>query len=1079
MSRLAQSASAPAGVDASFGRLVDDLISRMQAGETIDWSAVERGNPEHAAGLRAVRPALGAVAELSHSGESALAGVAVGADAPAGFVAGVLGDFRIHHEVGRGGMGVVYEAEQISLCRRVALKVLPFAATMDPRHLQRFRHESQAAAMLHHPNIVPVFGVGCERGVHYYAMQLIPGRSLAAMIGELRDKDEGGRVKDDSKTADLSSPFIPPPSSFPTAPVAAFSTQRARRDRAHYRHVAELVAQAADALEYAHAMGVVHRDVKPANLLLDDAGHLWVTDFGLAKLDAAAGITLSGDFLGTLRYMSPEQALAKHGLVDHRTDVYSLGATLYELLTLRPAVDGADKQEILKKIAFEEPAALRRLDPAVPAELETVTLKALAKTPGDRYATARELAEDLRRWLGDQTIKAKPPTLRHKLAKWVRRHPGVTWTAGIAVLLIAGLVAGGIGWAARDRAARQLALDQEAARALVEAETWYGRDNQPEALAAVKRAEALLASGGGREDLRQRARRWRADLAMVKQLEGTRLAQTTMKDDFYDRASADPAYRDAFKEYGIDVMALVPDEAAERIRASVICEALVVALDDWIWIKPSADLAGRDRLLAIARLADPNEWHDRFRDLALQKDRAAVEDLADGPEVAGLSSQYAVLLGRALTAVGAAPKAVALLSAAHARRPEDFWLNFELGHTLLWRIRPFRAAEAAGYYRAALVVRPNDPTIHCNVGWALVYMPGHLDEGMSWFRRAIELKEDYADAYNALGLAFAKKEAWDEAIDLYRQSLQHGSKWPHVRIHLGAAYTRTREWDKAIAALDEAIRLQPRNPSAHTQRGNTLREMGRPDEAIDAYREAIRVQPKYADAYNALGATYGMVKGNWSEAIDLYQKSISLDPYAPNVHHNLGVAYAKTRHWDKALAALNEAIRLNPDYHQAHFQLAQTYAQLAQWDAAVAAYQAAMREPRYHMARNNLAWLLATCPESRRRDPARAVKLAQQALKISPDSPTYWNTLAAAHYRAGDWKAAIADLTKAGELRPGANGFDLFILAMAHRQLGDKEQARHFYDQAVQWTDNNRPNHEELRRFRTEAAELLGIDKQD
>src|SRR6516165_9463760 len=148
-----------------------------------------------------------------------------------------------------------------------------------------------------------------------------------------------------------------------------------------YRRVAELVAQAADALEYAHSLGVVHRDVKPANLLLDDGGRLWITDFGLARFGPDAGLTMSGDLLGTLRYMSPEQALARHGLVDHRTDVYSLGATLYELLTLHPAADGASKEEVLHRLAFEEPVAPRKLDRSIPAELETVTLKALAKDP--------------------------------------------------------------------------------------------------------------------------------------------------------------------------------------------------------------------------------------------------------------------------------------------------------------------------------------------------------------------------------------------------------------------------------------------------------------------------------------------------------------------------------------------------------------------------------------------------------------------------------------------------------------------------------------------------------------------------
>ncbi|HTK76608.1 MAG TPA: serine/threonine-protein kinase, partial [Gemmataceae bacterium] len=429
--------------------LLDALAERLQSGDASAVDAFLGEHPEHGDDLRRMLPAMRVLAGLD-SFDAPTA-----PDRESGGSPRELGDFRLLRELGRGGMGIVYEAEQLSLNRRVALKVLPFAGALDPRQLQRFRHEAQAAAMLHHPNVVPVFGVGCERSVHYYAMQLIEGRSLAAVIDELKGRDEGGGMRDEvkAKAADFHSSFIPYPSSHPTAPVAGLSTQRARRDRAHYRHIAELIAQAADALEYAHSMGVVHRDVKPANLLLDESGHLWVTDFGLAKLDAAVGMTVSGDLIGTLRYMSPEQALARHGVVDHRTDVYSLGATLYELLTLRPAVDGADKHELLKVIAFEEPFAPRNLDKAIPAELETVTLKCLAKNPGERYATARELADDLRRWLEDKAVRAKPPTLRQRLAKWMRRYVAVVWAAAAVLLMVSvALVTGTVlVWQERER----------------------------------------------------------------------------------------------------------------------------------------------------------------------------------------------------------------------------------------------------------------------------------------------------------------------------------------------------------------------------------------------------------------------------------------------------------------------------------------------------------------------------------------------------------------------------------------------------------------------------------------------------
>jgi serine/threonine protein kinase len=184
-------------------------------------------------------------------------------------------------------------------------------------------------------------------------------------------------------------------------------------------------------------MGVVHRDIKPANLLVDVRGKLWVTDFGLAHCQSQAGLTMSGDLVGTLRYMSPEQALAKRVLIDHRTDIYSLGVTLYELLTLEPAFNGGDRQELLRQIAFEDTRPPRRLNKPIPAELETIVLKAMEKNPAERYATAQELADDLRRFLEDKPIRAKRPTLVQRAGRWGRRHTSVIWSAAIISLILA------------------------------------------------------------------------------------------------------------------------------------------------------------------------------------------------------------------------------------------------------------------------------------------------------------------------------------------------------------------------------------------------------------------------------------------------------------------------------------------------------------------------------------------------------------------------------------------------------------------------------------------------------------------
>jgi serine/threonine protein kinase len=340
---------------------------------------------------------------------------------------GTLGDFRLLRVVGRGGMGIVYEAEQQSLGRRVAVKVLPFAATLDGRHLQRFRDEARAAALLHHTHIVPVYGMGSDRGVNYYAMQYIDGQTLADVITGLR-RDAAARPRRAGES---------PADTTALPPAAVLSTERSNGGQAFYRSVARLGVQAAEALTHAHALGVIHRDIKPGNLLLGAGGHLWVTDFGLARFPDEPGLTRTGDVVGTLRYMSPEQALGKPTPVDHRSDVYALGATLYELSTLEPAYPGEDREELLRQIATAEPKEPRRLDPATPRELETVILKAMAREPDRRYATAAEFADDLRRFLEHRPVKARRPSLAERFAKFTRRHRAATIAAAVVLALAA------------------------------------------------------------------------------------------------------------------------------------------------------------------------------------------------------------------------------------------------------------------------------------------------------------------------------------------------------------------------------------------------------------------------------------------------------------------------------------------------------------------------------------------------------------------------------------------------------------------------------------------------------------------
>jgi serine/threonine protein kinase len=356
----------------------------------------------------------------------------------------VLGDYRIVREIGRGSMGVVYEAVQISLGRRVALKVLPLAGALDERHLARFKNEAQAVAQLHHTNIVSVFGVGCERGVHFYAMQLIEGQTVAELIAQLRErkKDKETKTQGDRETnapgeAKGTQTAINSGNSGSLSPclLVFLSPIDSASQAGHYRRVARLMHQAAQALDHAHERGVIHRDVKPANLIIDAHGQLWITDFGLAQLQAGPDLTQTGDMVGTLRYTSPEQASGQRTL-DHRSDLYSLGATFYELLTLQPVFPSSCRVQLQNHIAEREPCPLRRLERRVPVELETIVLKCLAKSPTERYASGRDLADDLERFLNHRPIRARRPSLLERARKGLRRHPGVAVALGLALVLV-------------------------------------------------------------------------------------------------------------------------------------------------------------------------------------------------------------------------------------------------------------------------------------------------------------------------------------------------------------------------------------------------------------------------------------------------------------------------------------------------------------------------------------------------------------------------------------------------------------------------------------------------------------------
>lgn len=462
-------------------RLADEFAARCRKGESPSIAEYAARYPRFASRIQDLFPAV-ALMECLRSDEKAKRKAAAVrerfARAPE-----QLGDFVILREIGRGGMGIVYEAEQKSLARRVAVKVLPKHVLLLDKHLRRFQREAQTAARLRHTNIVPVFGVGEQEGLHYYVMPLIRGVGLDEVIRVVRAGTGShpagatacGVAADRELSAVVRELIAAKFPGLPRTQVSADSDggqdadrrgppdSTARRTPAeHGRWAAQVGLQAAEALQYAHSQGTLHRDIKPGNLLIDEDGVVCVADFGLARAVDPAELSQSSEVAGTLRYMAPEQL---RGVADARSDVHAIGLTLYELLTLRPAFEGSHRGHCPNSQARSEPVPPRKINRAIPRDLETIVLKCLAVDPSRRYATADALAADLRCFLQDQPIRARRASWAERGRRWCRRNPALAAVSVVAAMLLIAVAATLVSSGMRTRAAYA-----EATRALARAE---------------------------------------------------------------------------------------------------------------------------------------------------------------------------------------------------------------------------------------------------------------------------------------------------------------------------------------------------------------------------------------------------------------------------------------------------------------------------------------------------------------------------------------------------------------------------------------------------------------------------------
>jgi serine/threonine protein kinase/Flp pilus assembly protein TadD len=814
--------------------LADSFVGRLRAGQRPSIAEYAERYPDLAGDIQELLPALVEL-EQNASADSQGGGGAIRTGPPPQ----QLGEYTIVREIGRGGMGVVYEAVQESLGRHVALKVLQVGGLCGAQ-LERFRREAKAAARLHHTNIVPVYGISEHAGVHYYAMQFIQGQSLNLVIDELRRQrnhpasenpagiehirsdalsdspDEMRAQENDSASANGYAADVPLSSEFST-PASADE---------FYRSVARVGLQVAEALAYAHSQGILHRDIKPSNLLLDGRGTVWVTDFGLAKSDRADDLTDAGDVVGTLHYMAPERL---DGKSDPRSDVYGLGATLYELVALQPLFHVRARAKLIEHILYEEPLALRKCDRRIPRDLETIVEKALLKEPSERYASAQQMADDLRLFLADRTIRARRTTTAERMWRWRRRNPALA-TVTAALLLVTALGFAGVAWKWRDaEIARQdeHIAREEADRRADEIRQGHERLKQASSLVDVG---ARFAESGGWDDAAiafSEAIRLRPELASGWEKRG----ELYYRLGLFELATAD--LQNAFKLHR-------PSFHVQWLRLAL----LYLHVGDTDGYRQVRDLMQKN----IFGTADPNAALSLARTCLLMElpeaDTRQWTTLAEKSLAAHPAERFRYVLSIAQFRAGQYEEAIALCTSSADNRtaPELNYPLLAMAHARLGSLDQARTAFAAAaqsrdkWIQALFLSGADNWVVHQG---ATATWPIDL---LEWLEFELHLRE----AANLLDMPIPTVDA---------------------RLHVlqGRAYAGLRQRDKAAEEYRRALALQPDDEriryEAYGNRAHQLIKLERFTEAAGEFANALEFAPSDSHLWSCL-ATAQLAAGN-------------------------------------------------------------------------------------------------------------------------------------------------------------------------------------------------------------------------
>ncbi len=847
-----------------------------------------------------------------HWAATVRAGTPVDVQEPLRRLSEILPEYEILKEIGRGGMGIVYKARQPKLNRFVAIKVLPaLLGVVRPEAKARFRREAELAANLEHTNIISVYDYGEADGTLYYSMQLILGRSLRAILSEIEaagavDTILGHHIER-REAAQAEQPSR-------GGAVDSRSGSASGASQAYFRTVAHWVAEVAEALQCAHEHGVIHRDIKPSNLLLADDGRLMISDFGLARPSDAQSLTASNSLLGTCRYMAPEQVESEGTTVDHQVDVYALGATLYELLCFRPMYAATDDRLILEQIRHNEPTPPHRLAPHVPRALETICLKAVERDRSARYATAGEFAEDLRRWLLDLPIQARPQTVAERATRFVRRRKlplALTVTTVLFATLAAAMYQAYTHSSQAADAARLEASGNHARLLVQEAKALVDGEDYP---AALERLDTALQFDAGALD----ALRLKVRVLDRRDLDGeaTALIARILSEHPDDWRTH---YLAGLRAGGCQSTRLPIPENAPRLGVS----------DD--------ALASTGRLAAhleVVRRARPDSAEALcLASLAETDDRTALRLLdravAANPDLSDVWVQRALRLGCA----GDNEAALHAIDGAIARNHGGGRVH-GLRAITLYHLRRYEEAVAA--LTEAIRRSPN------NVDWwydravAHSYLGLHA-ETVSDATEAIRLDPDYSFAYTARARGLVGLNQPAAALADFNRAAELNPSIADVFVERGLLYWSAGRFAESLADAQRVIELEPDQARGYQRRAQSYFKMGRFDEAMADLDTAELVLPNHESNARLRGGFNYFAK-RYDEAIAAFSRGIELEPGIHINYQYRARCYVALGRFQEALSDLTYWTTL-PDLPEiAHLRRGIIYERLGETRLALADY---------------------------------------------------------------------------------------------------------------------------------------------